>query len=85
MNAFFYAEGEGPVPLEKLQNQKYHEIVSIRFYYDQTTSVIFSFHLSGRVSDLGIQLFPYRCASTGMNLWRNACARCNKACERRRR
>ncbi|KDQ16952.1 hypothetical protein BOTBODRAFT_619876 [Botryobasidium botryosum FD-172 SS1] len=37
MKDFFYAEGEGPVPLESLQNQKYSEIVSIRFYYDQTT------------------------------------------------
>ena len=31
---YFYAGGEGPVPLEELQNQKYHSIVSIRLYYD---------------------------------------------------
>ena len=34
MRDYFYAGGEGPVPLEELQNQKYHSIVSIRLYYD---------------------------------------------------
>jgi hypothetical protein len=27
---YFHANGEGPVPLEVLQNQKYRDIVSIR-------------------------------------------------------
>lgn len=31
---YFYAGGEGPVPLESLQNQKYRDVVSIRLYYD---------------------------------------------------
>ncbi|KAL0952399.1 hypothetical protein HGRIS_006675 [Hohenbuehelia grisea] len=31
---YFYANGEGPVPLEVLQNQKYRETMSIRLYYD---------------------------------------------------
>lgn len=34
---YFYAGGEGPVPLELLQNQKYRDIVSIRLYYDWHT------------------------------------------------
>jgi len=34
---YFYAGGEGPVPLEVLQNQKYRDVVSIRLYYDWTT------------------------------------------------
>jgi hypothetical protein len=34
---YFYAGGEGPVPLETLQNQKYRDIVSIRLYYDWHT------------------------------------------------
>lgn len=34
-----YAGGEGPVPLETLQNQKYRDIVSIRLYYDWHTCV----------------------------------------------
>jgi hypothetical protein len=34
---FFYVDGEGPVPLEDLQNQKYREVMSIRLYYDWTT------------------------------------------------
>ena len=37
---FFYAEGEGPIPLESLTNQKYRDIVSIRLYYDWSTYVI---------------------------------------------
>ncbi|KIK64923.1 hypothetical protein GYMLUDRAFT_39327 [Collybiopsis luxurians FD-317 M1] len=34
---YFYAGGEGPVPLELLQNQKYRDVVSIRLYYDWST------------------------------------------------
>ncbi|KZP33278.1 hypothetical protein FIBSPDRAFT_847925 [Athelia psychrophila] len=34
---YFYAGGEGPVPLETLQNQKYRDVVSIRMYYDWHT------------------------------------------------
>ncbi|KAJ7054762.1 hypothetical protein C8F01DRAFT_1148844 [Mycena amicta] len=34
---YFYANGEGPVPLEVLQNQKYRDVVSIRLYYDWKT------------------------------------------------
>ncbi|KAJ3869366.1 hypothetical protein EV359DRAFT_69973 [Lentinula novae-zelandiae] len=34
---YFYAGGEGPVPLEVLQNQKYRDVVSIRLYYDWST------------------------------------------------
>jgi hypothetical protein len=30
-------DGEGPVPLEELQNQKYREVMSIRLYYDWST------------------------------------------------
>jgi hypothetical protein len=36
---YFYAGGEGPVPLELLQNQKYRDVVSIRLYYDWHTCV----------------------------------------------
>ena len=34
---YLYAGGEGPVPLETLQNQKYRDTVSIRLYYDWHT------------------------------------------------
>ncbi|KAF9265151.1 hypothetical protein L218DRAFT_957844 [Marasmius fiardii PR-910] len=37
---YFYAAGEGPVPLEALQNQKYRDVVSIRLYYDWTTDAL---------------------------------------------
>ncbi|KAJ8506956.1 hypothetical protein ONZ45_g10625 [Pleurotus djamor] len=37
---YFYAGGEGPVPLEVLQNQKYRDIVSIRLYYDWHTDAL---------------------------------------------
>ncbi|KDQ55910.1 hypothetical protein JAAARDRAFT_208172 [Jaapia argillacea MUCL 33604] len=37
---FFNAEGEGPVPLESLQNQKYRDVVSIRLYYDWHTDLL---------------------------------------------
>ncbi|KAI3608687.1 c2 domain protein [Moniliophthora roreri] len=37
---YFYAGGEGPVPLELLQNQKYRDVVSIRLYYDWTTDAL---------------------------------------------
>ncbi|KAI0255552.1 hypothetical protein BJV78DRAFT_1176690, partial [Lactifluus subvellereus] len=37
---FFYAGGEGPVPLESLTNQKYRDIVSIRLYYDRSTDML---------------------------------------------
>lgn len=36
---YFYANGEGPVPQEVLQNQKYRDILSIRLYYDWHTYV----------------------------------------------
>ncbi|KAG2031981.1 hypothetical protein BDR03DRAFT_1027346 [Suillus americanus] len=36
---YFYAEGEG-VSLEKLQNQKYRDVVSIRLYYDWHTDTL---------------------------------------------
>ena len=36
---YLYAGGEGPVPLETLQNQKYRDTVSIRLYYDWHTYV----------------------------------------------
>lgn len=36
---YFYAGGEGPIPLEMLQNQKYRDILSIRLYYDWNTYV----------------------------------------------
>ena len=36
---YFHAGGEGPVPLEVLQNQKYRDIISIRLYYDMHTYV----------------------------------------------
>lgn len=39
MRDYLYAGGEGPVPLETLQNQKYRDIVSIRLYYDWHTCV----------------------------------------------
>ncbi|KAG5337071.1 hypothetical protein C0989_010912 [Termitomyces sp. Mn162] len=34
---YFYAGGEGPVPLEVLQNQKYRDVFSVRLYYDWHT------------------------------------------------
>ncbi|KAG6841782.1 hypothetical protein C0991_006666 [Blastosporella zonata] len=34
---YFYAGGEGPVPLEVLQNQKYRDVLSVRLYYDWHT------------------------------------------------
>ncbi|KAF9528741.1 hypothetical protein CPB83DRAFT_853670 [Crepidotus variabilis] len=37
---YFYANGEGPVPLEMLQNQKYREVMSIRLYYDWDTDLL---------------------------------------------
>jgi len=37
---YFYAGGEGPVPLENLQNQKYRDVVSIRLYYDWSTNML---------------------------------------------
>ncbi|KAJ6478601.1 hypothetical protein C8R47DRAFT_983974 [Mycena vitilis] len=37
---YFYAGGEGPVPLEILQNQKYRDVVSIRLYYDWHTDAL---------------------------------------------
>lgn len=37
---YFYAGGEGPVPLETLQNQKYRDVVSIRLYYDWHTDAL---------------------------------------------
>ncbi|KAF7420843.1 hypothetical protein PC9H_011361 [Pleurotus ostreatus] len=37
---YFHAGGEGPVPLEVLQNQKYRDIVSIRLYYDWHTDAL---------------------------------------------
>ncbi|KAI0063318.1 hypothetical protein BV25DRAFT_1907095 [Artomyces pyxidatus] len=37
---YFYAGGEGPVPLETLQNQKYRDVVSIRLYYDWHTDLL---------------------------------------------
>jgi len=37
---FFYVDGEGPVPLEELQNQKYREVMSIRLYYDWSTDTL---------------------------------------------
>ncbi|KAF8578886.1 hypothetical protein K439DRAFT_1360906 [Ramaria rubella] len=37
---YFYANGEGPVPLETLQNQKYRDVVSIRLYYDWHTDAL---------------------------------------------
>lgn len=40
MRDYFYAGGEGPVPLEVLQNQKYRDVVSIRLYYDWHTYVL---------------------------------------------
>jgi len=37
---YFHAGGEGPVPLENLQNQKYRDVVSIRLYYDWNTDML---------------------------------------------
>ncbi|KAJ6520605.1 hypothetical protein DFH09DRAFT_227803 [Mycena vulgaris] len=37
---YFYAGGEGPVPLEVLQNQKYRDVMSIRLYYDWHTDAL---------------------------------------------
>lgn len=37
---YFHAGGEGPVPLESLQNQKYRDILSIRLYYDWNTDAL---------------------------------------------
>lgn len=37
---YFYAGGEGPVPLETIQNQKYRDVVSIRLYYDWHTDAL---------------------------------------------
>ncbi|TFK36491.1 cytoplasm protein [Crucibulum laeve] len=37
---YFYAGGEGPVPLEVIQNQKYRDILSIRLYYDWHTDAL---------------------------------------------
>ncbi|KAG8852602.1 hypothetical protein FRB96_008601 [Tulasnella sp. 330] len=34
---YTYANGEGPVPLEQLQNQRYRDLLSIRLYYDWHT------------------------------------------------
>jgi len=37
---YFYANGEGPVPMEVLRNQKYRDVVSIRLYYDWHTDAL---------------------------------------------
>ncbi|KAH8079789.1 hypothetical protein BXZ70DRAFT_901581 [Cristinia sonorae] len=37
---YFYAGGEGPIPLETLQNQKYRDVLSIRLYYDWHTDAL---------------------------------------------
>lgn len=37
---YFYAGGEGPVPQESLQNQKYRDVLSIRLYYDWHTDAL---------------------------------------------
>ncbi|KAF7307798.1 hypothetical protein MKEN_01139900 [Mycena kentingensis (nom. inval.)] len=37
---YFYANGEGPVPLEVVQNQKYRDVVDIRLYYDWHTDAL---------------------------------------------
>ncbi|KAL6308932.1 hypothetical protein BKA93DRAFT_822199 [Sparassis latifolia] len=37
---YFYAGGEGPVPIETLQNQKYRDVLSIRLYYDWHTDAL---------------------------------------------
>ncbi|EKM52682.1 uncharacterized protein PHACADRAFT_261272 [Phanerochaete carnosa HHB-10118-sp] len=37
---YFYAGGEGPVPLETLQNQRYRDVLSIRLYYDWHTDAL---------------------------------------------
>ncbi|KAJ6518733.1 hypothetical protein C8R45DRAFT_949096 [Mycena sanguinolenta] len=37
---YFHAGGEGPVPVEVLQNQKYRDVVSIRLYYDWHTDAL---------------------------------------------
>ncbi|KAI0052473.1 hypothetical protein FA95DRAFT_1483448 [Auriscalpium vulgare] len=37
---YFYAGGEGPIPVETLQNQKYRDVVSIRLYYDWHTDAL---------------------------------------------
>ncbi|KAK7055402.1 hypothetical protein R3P38DRAFT_2846886 [Favolaschia claudopus] len=37
---YFYAGGEGPVPQEVIQNQKYRDVVSIRLYYDWHTDAL---------------------------------------------
>ncbi|TFK24862.1 cytoplasm protein [Coprinopsis marcescibilis] len=37
---YFYAGGEGPIPVEMLQNQKYRDILSIRLYYDWDTDAL---------------------------------------------
>ncbi|KIP06404.1 hypothetical protein PHLGIDRAFT_30503 [Phlebiopsis gigantea 11061_1 CR5-6] len=40
LNNYFYAGGEGPIPLETLQNQKYRDVLSIRLYYDWHTDAL---------------------------------------------
>jgi len=59
---YFYANGEGPVPLEALQNQKYRDVVSIRLYYDWHTcvSLLSAFLQANRV--------------LAMLSWKNVCA-----------
>ncbi|KAF8630274.1 hypothetical protein AX17_005460 [Amanita inopinata Kibby_2008] len=37
---YFYAGGEGPVPLESIQNQRYRDVLSIRLYYDWHTDAL---------------------------------------------
>ncbi|EIW76820.1 cytoplasm protein [Coniophora puteana RWD-64-598 SS2] len=37
---YFYADGEGPVDIEELQNQKYRDVLSIRLYYDWHTDAL---------------------------------------------
>ncbi|KAH8831052.1 hypothetical protein DL96DRAFT_806757 [Flagelloscypha sp. PMI_526] len=37
---YFYAGGEGPVPIEMIQNQKYRDVLSIRLYYDWHTDAL---------------------------------------------
>lgn len=68
MRDYFYASGEGPVPLEALQNQKYRDILSIRLYYDWHTCVLPSLYILEKPNDICLLSFQ-RCAHGGMRTY----------------
>ncbi|KAM6490748.1 Munc13 (mammalian uncoordinated) homology domain containing protein [Amanita muscaria] len=50
---YFYANGEGPVPLESIQNQRYRDVLSIQLYYDWHSDALMEEYVRGMQQSLG--------------------------------